>query len=566
MATQFNLPKAVPLTTAAGLYPSAKLYFYVTGTSTDKSVYTDAALGTPHAQPVVADANGFFAPIWLANDVAYRVTLKTSAGATVNGYPVDGVGGPILAGDIGSAIWPITSAEQAASVTPTNYGYPPGDVRRYGADPTGVADSAAAWNAAIAQCKETNGNPVVGPGTYLVKSTVLIDGDNVKMLLGETTFNAGTAGMIVVKLCANECEIGSFHVNGNGKADVEGIVLAPSNESDTGTVSQINFNRIGPVWLYGLKEGIRLRCGPTVSATDSGIYYNEIRFHSRECIRSVWMQDTINTGAGGPNGNFFPASRAGSSGTACNTGFQIDCGADNRVYVDFEGMANGTTPNTTPTAIVVKKSGANGADNNNNTFFFTRMEANTRNLDNRNSTTQLYSGNVDATSTKWACSPVISTITRSTVTATVTTATAHGLASGQRVRMYGQTPSGYRGSYPITVTAATTFTYVMPADPGGSASVVGNFHVDPGLVIGSSPSVSPVIVPGMNYSEGLDGMASGYWQMTTHFAPLSYKVADLPSADPGGRFIYVSNETGGATMAFSDGTNWRRVQDRVICS
>lgn len=30
--------------------------------------------------------------------------------------------------------------------------------------------------------------------------------------------------------------------------------------------------------------------------------------------------------------------------------------------------------------------------------------------------------------------------------------------------------------------------------------------------------------------------------------------------------IYVSDEAGGATVAFSDGTNWRRVQDRAIIS
>ena len=30
--------------------------------------------------------------------------------------------------------------------------------------------------------------------------------------------------------------------------------------------------------------------------------------------------------------------------------------------------------------------------------------------------------------------------------------------------------------------------------------------------------------------------------------------------------VYVSDETGGATLAFSDGTNWRRVQDRAIVS
>lgn len=44
----------------------------------------------------------------------------------------------------------------------------------------------------------------------------------------------------------------------------------------------------------------------------------------------------------------------------------------------------------------------------------------------------------------------------------------------------------------------------------------------------------------------------------------SYTVATLPSATTAGGMIYVSDETGGATMAFSDGTNWRRVQDRAI--
>ena len=33
-----------------------------------------------------------------------------------------------------------------------------------------------------------------------------------------------------------------------------------------------------------------------------------------------------------------------------------------------------------------------------------------------------------------------------------------------------------------------------------------------------------------------------------------------------GDMIFVSNETGGATMAFYDGTNWRRIQDRAVIS
>jgi hypothetical protein len=47
----------------------------------------------------------------------------------------------------------------------------------------------------------------------------------------------------------------------------------------------------------------------------------------------------------------------------------------------------------------------------------------------------------------------------------------------------------------------------------------------------------------------------------------SYTVADLPDAEENERrMVYVSDETGGATMAFSDGINWRRVQDRAIVS
>jgi hypothetical protein len=45
----------------------------------------------------------------------------------------------------------------------------------------------------------------------------------------------------------------------------------------------------------------------------------------------------------------------------------------------------------------------------------------------------------------------------------------------------------------------------------------------------------------------------------------TFTVATVPTAVAGG-FIYVSDETGGATMAFSDGTNWRRTTDLAIVS
>lgn len=65
----------------------------------------------------------------------------------------------------------------------------------------------------------------------------------------------------------------------------------------------------------------------------------------------------------------------------------------------------------------------------------------------------------------------ISTITRVSTTATLTTASAHGLTTGNSVIITQATPSQYNGTYTITVTGATTFTYTMASDPGASATV-----------------------------------------------------------------------------------------------
>jgi len=51
-----------------------------------------------------------------------------------------------------------------------------------------------------------------------------------------------------------------------------------------------------------------------------------------------------------------------------------------------------------------------------------------------------------------------------------------------------------------------------------------------------------------------------------HHQLRSYTVGTLPAATTAAQMIHVSNETGGAVPAFSDGTNWRRVTDRAIVS
>lgn len=77
--------------------------------------------------------------------------------------------------------------------------------------------------------------------------------------------------------------------------------------------------------------------------------------------------------------------------------------------------------------------------------------------------------------TRYTDGAVISSITNVTTTATVTTATNHGRSNGDTITVFGATPAAYNGTFVITVTGVTTFTYTMLSDPGGSATAVGQY-------------------------------------------------------------------------------------------
>ena len=70
-------------------------------------------------------------------------------------------------------------------------------------------------------------------------------------------------------------------------------------------------------------------------------------------------------------------------------------------------------------------------------------------------------------------------------TVTVTTAINHGLSTGEMVNVSGISPAGYNGSYPVTATDATHFTYALATNLGGSFTG-GTFAV-PGIATVKSP-------------------------------------------------------------------------------
>jgi hypothetical protein len=64
----------------------------------------------------------------------------------------------------------------------------------------------------------------------------------------------------------------------------------------------------------------------------------------------------------------------------------------------------------------------------------------------------------------------VSSITRSSTTATVITATPHGFTSGQKVVVSGAGETEYNGSFTITVTGPSTFTYTVSGSPATPAT------------------------------------------------------------------------------------------------
>lgn len=88
MSVLFTPPRYSPMSGNGTSYPAAKLYFYETGTTTPKDTFNNPDLDPSHvnANPVIADANGLFGPIYLESG-DYKVILKDSADSTI--YTVD---------------------------------------------------------------------------------------------------------------------------------------------------------------------------------------------------------------------------------------------------------------------------------------------------------------------------------------------------------------------------------------------------------------------------------------------------------------------------------------------
>lgn len=82
MAISFVHPRPQIVDANGNPYPGARLYFYDTGTTTERNVYQDENLTSLHTQPVVADSAGRHAAIYMQTG-AYKVRCESSTGALI---------------------------------------------------------------------------------------------------------------------------------------------------------------------------------------------------------------------------------------------------------------------------------------------------------------------------------------------------------------------------------------------------------------------------------------------------------------------------------------------------
>jgi uncharacterized phiE125 gp8 family phage protein len=102
-------------------------------------------------------------------------------------------------------------------------------------------------------------------------------------------------------------------------------------------------------------------------------------------------------------------------------------------------------------------------------------------------------GIINAVTVRQVCgysstSKSVTSITSSGATATVTTTASHGYATGDRIAIAGAVQAAYNGTFAITVTAATTFTYSFAAyassatSPATGTITAATFNVPSGIV------------------------------------------------------------------------------------
>lgn len=311
----FQLPKVVPLSTSGTLLAGARLNFYAAGTSTRQDTYSDAALTTAHANPVEADAYGVFPPIYLnPASGAYKCVLTTSAEVVL--YTVDDISATFTSATIALSLDSLirTASEVAAGVTPSNYAFSPGDIRRYGAVGDGSVDDSAAITRAV-----SSGHPVFVPkGTFRIlsalplKTYLYLHGEGQESIIrvdaNVSPFTNSTGAAVLY------ADIGDLTIRANTAITASALLLTDVSRS---AFRNIVIDRTGGGSYF--QYGIRLNAAASVSLWNQ---FSDIELTAIS-TKAVYLQNSAN------DNKFFGISLINSTDYSLTDGVHIESGTGN---------------------------------------------------------------------------------------------------------------------------------------------------------------------------------------------------------------------------------------------
>jgi hypothetical protein len=239
----------------------AKANFYLTTTSTRANIYQNAALSTPHTNPVEADSAGFLPPIYLSSDITYRCEITDSAGGSLPDGIVDPVNPSVLAGlnpeDIGGILYPRTPAEIAVVVTPTDYAHAPLVLERQATNTTpGTTDVTAALISELLVAKTAGNSNLFGTvevnGAIAISSTVIVDNG--------VTLDLKNNPVTPLSTSLNMFEVRPGGQIRNLRVNVEGIAYTgtvATLKGDGGAAAGFQGSKYRP-WLVGFSSRMAL--------------------------------------------------------------------------------------------------------------------------------------------------------------------------------------------------------------------------------------------------------------------------------------------------------------------
>ena len=418
----------------------AMLFFYEVGTTTPKTTYTDEALSVASSNPVIADATGLFASIWMNGDT--DAVLKDKNGVQLWGPEkvIDAavepdaiisfatvalatastklsVGDVISIIDRADALFTVTSGISGADtfriiaddattnslvlhtdfvINSVHWG---ADGDTFGFDNTPVFDAIVTF----VQSRGLGADIVSPSGEYFFSGGAATDTgsnphkngifvpfsvytQNPKLRFigeGQCTFRAQVSDLIILRMSNPGTEAINIMFEGAGQAASWGVGMVPGNrDQGSGTEVSQSYCKVERCHFLTCDEGLVAEPGWNNGPSDSGCFYLRVlNCDFNLNIRCIWFKASLTNATNRPTRSNITDSRFERGNVGVDLDFATETtivGCNYQLFVSGSDPSSGSGPRgSNQTAIYL------GANTENTTVIGGAPEANNWNVDNQ---------------------------------------------------------------------------------------------------------------------------------------------------------------------------------------